>query len=109
MDLSTTVLHTTSFLIAKLTACGLSFDTVTILYICFKDRKQSLKINNICSWFQTILSGLPQRFILGPVLFDIFFNDPFLRLKHSNFHNFVDNNNIAVTCNNMKDLLRTLE
>ena len=44
MDLSTTALHTTSFLIAKLLPCGLRFDTVTFLCNYLKDRKQSVKI-----------------------------------------------------------------
>ena len=51
MDLSTTALHTASFLIAKLLPCGLSFDTVTFLYNYLKDRKQSVKIKNICDSF----------------------------------------------------------
>ena len=44
MDLPRTVLHTTSFLIAKLSPCYLSFDTVTFLYNYLKDRKQSVKM-----------------------------------------------------------------
>ena len=38
-------------LIAKLHACGLDFDTVTFLHNYLKNRKQSVKITNISSFF----------------------------------------------------------
>ena len=68
-------------LIAKLHAYGLSFDTVTFLNSYLKDRKQNVRINNIYSVFQNILSGVPQGSILGPVVFNIFLNDLFLCIK----------------------------
>ena len=47
-------------LIAKLHAYVLDFDAVTFLHNYLKHRKQSVKINNISSFFRTILSGVPQ-------------------------------------------------
>ena len=70
-------------LIAKLHAYGLSFDTVTFLNSYLKDRKQNVRINNIFSAFQNILSGVPQGSILGPILFNIFLKDLFLCIKKS--------------------------
>ena len=96
-------------LIAKLHAYGLSFDTVTFLNSYLKDRKQNVRINNIFSAFQNILSGVPQGSILGPILFNIFFNDLFLSIKKSNLHNFVDDNTITATCTSLTGLLKTLE
>ena len=64
-----------NLLIAKLHAYRLSFDMVTLLNSCLKDRKQNVKINNVFSAFQNILSGVPQGSILGPILFNIFLND----------------------------------
>ena len=42
-------------------------------------------------------------------LFYIFINNLFLWLTKSNLHNFVDDNTIAVTCNNLNDLLLNLK
>ena len=96
-------------LIAKLHAYGLSFDTVTFLNSYLKDRKQNVKINNIFSAFQNILSGVPHGSILGPIFFNIFLNDLFLCMKKSDLHNFADDNTITATCNTLAGLLKTLE
>ena len=83
--------------IAKLHAYGLSFDTVIFLNSHLKDRKQNVRINNIFSAFQNILSGVPQGSILGPILFNIFLNDLFLCIKKSDLHNFADDKTITAT------------
>ena len=72
-------------LIAKLLAYGLSFELVTFLNLNLKDRQQNVRINNIFSVFQNILSGVSQGSILGQILFDIFLNDLFLFIKGSEF------------------------
>ena len=47
--------------------------------------------------------------MLGPILFNIFFNYLYLGLKNSDLHNFADDNTIAVTCKNLTSLCQTLE
>ena len=58
--------------IGKLDAHGFSFEKLTFLNSYLRNRKQCVKINNICSDFLKILSGVPQVSILGPILFNIF-------------------------------------
>ena len=59
-------------LIAKLSAHGLSSDSLCYIYSYLKDRKQCVQINDKQSEFDTIISGLPQGSIFGPVLLNIF-------------------------------------
>ena len=96
-------------LIAKLHAYRLSFDTVTFLNSCLKDRKQNVRINSIFSAFQNILSGVPQGSISGPILFNIFLNDLFLCIKRSDLHDLGGDNTVTATCNTLTRLLKTLE
>ena len=95
--------------IAKLHGYGLSFDNVTSLNSYLKDRKQNVRINNVFSAFQSILSGVPQGSILGPIFFNIFLNDLFLCIKKSDLINFFDDNTINATCSSLTGLLKTLE
>ena len=61
-------------LIAKRYAYGFSQDSVTFIYSYLKRQKKKAKINNFLSEFLTLLLGVPQISILGPILFNIFLN-----------------------------------
>ena len=91
-------------LIGKLHAYGFSFETLTFLNSCLRNRKQCVKISNICSNFLKILSRVPQSSILGPILFNIFLNEFFLYLKKNRLNNFAGDNTITTVGDHLADL-----
>ena len=85
MDLSKAfncILH--ALLAAKLHAYGLSEDAVTFEHSYLKRRKQGVKLNYTESVFQILLSDIPQRSTLGPILLNILINDFIFLLKTFN-------------------------
>ena len=96
-------------LIAKLHAYGLTLDTLVYFYSYLKRRKQSVKINNIFSTFLTLLSGVPQGSILGPIFLNIFLNDLLLFIENADLFNFADDNTISAMGKTIPELISTLE
>ena len=96
-------------LIAKLHAYGITKKSLTFLYSYLKRRKQGVKINDTKSLYQILLSGVPQGFILGPVLFNLFINDLFLFIKKADLANFADDNTLYVSKKNLAEVLEVLE
>ena len=96
-------------LIAKLAAYGFDIDSLQYIYSYLKGRLQSVRINNIYSLYQLILSGVPQGSILGPILFNLFLNDIFLFIHNANLHNFADDNTIEAFSLSVQELVSILE
>ena len=96
-------------LIAKLHVYDFSQETATFIYSYLKRRKQKVKVNNFLSDFLTLLTGVPQRSMLGPLLFKIFPNNLTSTVKLSDFFNFADENTISATAHNIDHLLLTLK
>ena len=95
--------------IPKLHAYGIEPSALTFFYSYSKRRKQNVTINNTTSTFHSILSGVAQGSILGPILFNVFINDLFFFLNKSDLHNFADDNIISAVATKVKELLTNLE
>ena len=79
-------------LVAKLHPYGISLNAATFTWSYLKRRKHHVKIHGDFSSFQTLLSGVPQGSVLGPILFNIFLDD-LLNNLYSQLYNIADDNN----------------
>ena len=79
-------------LIGKLYAYGISEKRVVFPCWYLKKRKQNVKIDDILSTFQSLISGVPPGSILCAILFNIFLNDPLTRLENWEICTFADDN-----------------
>ena len=53
-------------------------------------------MNNTTSEFETIMFGVPRGFIVGPILFNCFFNDFFYFIETASVHNFAGDNTLSL-------------
>ena len=61
-------------LLAKLAAYGID-NLILYIHSYLLNRKQCVCFNNILSEFNKVISGVPKGSIVGPILFNCFFND----------------------------------
>ena len=95
--------------IAKLAASGFEKNMICYIYSYLKSRKQCVSVNNIKSTFEEIISGVPQGSIVGPILFNIFFNDFFYFILVASAHNFADDNTLSSFAKTIENLVSILE
>ena len=95
-------------LIAKIHFYRFSINSFTFFYSYLKRRKQNVRINNIHSFFQILLSGFFQSSVLPPLLFNKFINYLFLWVSKTGLLNFADDSTISAAENTMEKLVSTL-
>ena len=79
------------------------------IYSYLSNRKQCARINNVHSRFQNLIPGATQLSIVGPTLFNCFFNDFFYFIDKASVHNFADYNCLNAFESNIKNLKLILE
>ena len=95
-------------LIAKLEACGFDNNALAIVLSYLSDRWQRSKIHTTFSTWSEILSGVPQGSIPGPLLFNIYINDLFVKIVNTHPCNFADDTSLGAFDTNL-DVLYSLE
>ena len=96
-------------LLAKLAAYGIDDNLILYIHSYLLNRKQCVCVNNILSEFNKVISGVPQGSIVGPTLFNCFFNDFYYFIKNANVHNFAEDNTLTTFAQNVGTLISILE
>ena len=96
-------------IIAKLSAYNFSDEALSYIYSYLTNRRQCVRINNTHSQLETIISGVPQGSILGPILFNLSINDLFFFVVLASLYNFADDNTLSAFATTVSELIKILE
>ena len=91
---------------AKLKAYGVGNAALNLISNGLSHRKQKTKIGSSYSDWYDLIRIVPQRSILGPLLFNLFINDLFLFIEKANIGNFAHDNTSYSCNNNLQTILK---
>ena len=110
MDLSktfNTINH--DLLIAKLHVFRFSKEPLKLIKSYLTKRWQRTKLNTGFSKWTDILLRIPQGFVLGPFLFNIYINDLFFLAENANVCNYVEDKRFHACDSDLHNLILRLE
>ena len=102
-------------LILKIQSYRIKGNIINCIIDLLAHRKQRVRINNIFSNWQEVISGIPQGSVIGPLLFVIFINDLPDVIKDSHIFLFADDMKLfnpiynEENCNNLQKDLTSAE
>ena len=102
-------------LFLKIQSYGIKGNIINWIIDLLAHRKQRVRINNIFSNWQEVISGIPQGSMIGPLLFVIFINDLPDVIKDSHIFLFADDMKLfnpiynEENCNNLQKDLTSAE
>ena len=110
MDLSKafdTINH--ELLVAKLNAYGFEESALKIIMDYLSDRWQRTRVSNKFSSWSELLKGVPQGSILGPIFFNIYYNDFLYFLENTDMCNLADDSTPFACGFDIDEVLSRLE
>ena len=94
-------------MISNLHCYGVNDNALKLFWSYLDNRWQQTKINNTFSGWAELLYGVPQGSPLGPLLYNMYFNDLFNEITQSN--NFADYTTPHMSGYVLNDVLNLLE
>ena len=98
-----------TLLLHKLSKMGFSAPSLQWIKSYLQNRKQVIKFKRFTSDEETVMSGIPQGSILGPILFICFTNDLAEIFKSSKMVSYADDTQIIVQAETIPQLKKKLE
>ena len=98
-----------NILLQKLKIYRFSEQTLTLMRSYLLDRTQEVRIGNLSSEKRTILAGVPQGSVLGPLLFILFINDLPLHIENSDIDIFADDATLHNSSNEIHNINNGLQ
>ncbi len=92
-------------LVTKLYAYGMYQETVTLLASYLRNRKQRVKVGNCESDWEPLSKCVPQRSVMGSILFNLFLNDIVFFIKNSSLTNYADDNTLIDFAKTQQELI----